>query len=116
MAKRRTKEQIDADKIIKKQLNILGEKIYEEARETSRFDTGQLQNSINYMVKPDTKLTMAQVYYGKYNYPKGINSGDKNALLIAVKENAIATTKIIVKEINDQLNEQFTNRKQNTSK
>jgi hypothetical protein len=54
---------------------------------------------------------MAQVYYGKYNYPKGINSGDKNALLIAVKENAIATTKIIVKEINDQLNEQFTSRK-----
>lgn len=116
MAKRRTKEEIDADKIIKKQLNILGEKIYDEARETSRFDTGQLKNSINYMVKPDTKLTMAQVYYGKYNYPKGENSGDKNALLIAVKENSMATTKIIVKEINDQLNEQFTNRKQNTNK
>lgn len=111
MAKRRTREQIDADKIIKKQLNILGEKIYEEARETSRIKTSKLFNSINYMVKPDTKLTVWQVYYGKYNYPKGVNSGDKNALLIAVKENITATTKIIVRELNDQINEQFTNRK-----
>jgi hypothetical protein len=35
MAKRRSREQIDADKIIK-HLNDLGEKVYNQAAETSR--------------------------------------------------------------------------------
>jgi hypothetical protein len=39
MAKRRSREQIDADKIIK-YLNELGEKVYQQATETSRRDTG----------------------------------------------------------------------------
>jgi hypothetical protein len=38
MAKRRSREQIDADKIIKKHLNDLGEKVYNQAAETSRRD------------------------------------------------------------------------------
>jgi predicted Zn-dependent protease len=36
MAKRRSREQIDADKIIKEYLNELGEKVYQQATETSR--------------------------------------------------------------------------------
>lgn len=101
MAKRRTREQIDADQIIKKRLNELGEVIYNETRNLSRYRTGQLVNSINYMVKPDTTLTMAQVYYGKYNYPKGVNSGQKNALLISVDRNIEKNMKVIVQDIND---------------
>lgn len=107
MAKRRTREQIDADKIIKKHLNELGEKIYDETREMSRVKTGQLQNSINYMVKPDTTLTMAQVFYGKYNYPKNVNSGPKNALQIAVDRNIDNSTIIIIQDINDEILKPF---------
>lgn len=107
MAKRRTKLQIDADKIIKAKLNDIGEKIYNETRRTSRVDTRRLQNSINYRVKPDTTLTIAQVYYGKYNYPKGVNSGEKNALLIAAQKYIDGGTRLIITEITDQLTEPF---------
>lgn len=107
MAKRRTKIQIDADKIIKAKLNDTGEKIYLEARATSRVDTGRLRDSVNYMVKPDTTLTIAQVFYGKYNYPKGVNSGEKNALLIAAQKYIDGTTKLIITEINDALLQPF---------
>lgn len=107
MAKRRTREQIESDQIIKKRLNELGDTIYNEARETSRYKTGQLINSINYMVKPDTTLNLAQVYYGKFNYPKGIESGEKNALMIAVENHIDATTNAIVHDINDLILEPF---------
>lgn len=110
--KRRSKEQIEADKIIKAKLNELGEKIYVATRKESRVDTGQLVNSINYRVKPDTVLTVAQVYYGKYNYPKGINTGEKNALLINVKKNISETTKIIITDINDALLQPFKTKRQ----
>lgn len=112
MAKRRDKAQIDADKIIKAQLNELGEKIYNEARATSREDTRRLINSINYRVKPDTTLTIAQVYYGKYNYPAGINSGPKNALLIAAQKYIEGTTKLIITEITDTLLQPFKNKRE----
>lgn len=107
MAKRRTQVQIDADKIIKEKLNILGEKIYLEARDTSRVDTGRLRDSVNYRVRPDTTLTIAQVYYGKFNYPKGQNSGERNALLIAAQKHIDETTNLIVTEITDALTQPF---------
>lgn len=106
MAKR-TKEQIQADKIIKKQLLKLGEKIYEQAVETSRRDTGRLQDEQNFRVERDTTLVMSQMYYGAFNYPKGQNSGEKNALLIAVKEHIPDTTKIIISDITDVMLDQF---------
>lgn len=107
MAKRRTRGQIDADQIIKKRLNELGEVVYNETRETSRYKTGQLKNSVNYMVKPDTTLQLAQVYYGKFNYPKGVDSGEKNALLITLEKHIDATTKVIVQDINDTILKPF---------
>jgi hypothetical protein len=60
MAKRRSREQIDADKIIKEYLNELGEKVYQQATETSRRDTGSLQDEQNYKVQPDTVLTLGK--------------------------------------------------------
>ena len=87
MAKRRSREQIDADKIIKEKLNELGEKVYIQAVATSRRDTGRLQDEQNYKVLPDNVLTFGQMAYGANNYPKGVNSGQKNALLIAINDN-----------------------------
>jgi len=120
MAKKRSREQIDADRIIKANLLILGEKIYNDSTETSRVakDTyykdgsinkigGTLRDSQNFRVMKDTQLVMAQVYYGQYNYPKGTTSGQKNALLIAVNKYQPEQTKIIVAEINEQLLKNF---------
>lgn len=112
MAKRRSKEEINFDKVIKKNLLNLGEKIYQEAKKNSRVakDTyykdgtlnkagGTLRDSQNYFVKPDTKLTMVQVYYGKFQKP--------NELLMSVERHTQETTDLIIKEINDILLKDF---------
>lgn len=99
MAKRRTKEQISADKIIKNKLNDLGEIIYQETKDNSRVDTGRLRDSVNYMVKPDTVLTVAQVYYGKYQHP--------NELEESINRNIDETINLIVTEITDILTQDF---------
>ena len=103
MAKRRTREQIDADKIIKAHLNELGELVYQQATETSRRDTGRLQDEQNYRVQPDTVLTFGQMVYGQWNYPKGVTSGEKNALLIAINDNLEDATAIIIESITDAI-------------
>lgn len=103
MAKRRSREQIDADKIIKAHLNELGEKVYQQATETSRRDTGRLQDEQNYRVQPDTVLTFGQMQYGKWNYPKGVTSGEKNALLIAINDHLEDATAIIIESITDAI-------------
>ena len=95
MAKRRTRQQIDADKIIKAQLNELGEKVYQQAKNNSRVDTGRLRDSVNYMVKPDTTLTVAQVFYGRFQ--------DPNELEVAINNNVDETINLVVKEIVDQI-------------
>jgi hypothetical protein len=106
MAKRRSREQIDADKIIKDYLNELGEKVYQQATETSRRDTGRLQDEQNYRVQPDTVLTFGQMVYGQWNYPKGITSGEKNALLIAINDN-LEDAAIIIQSITDAIIQDF---------
>ena len=103
MAKRRTREQIDADKIIKAELNELGEKVYQQARSNSRVDTGRLRDSVNYMVKPDTVLTVAQVYYGKYQNP--------NELIVAIDDNIDESINLIVTEIVDTLTKPYDSKK-----
>ena len=120
---RRTREQIEADKIIKKNLLELGEIVYEETKANSRVavDTyyktdrvqpkgslnkagGTLRDSINYMVRPDTILTMAQVYYGKYQQPDelllSIDRHIDNTIDLVVQEIAIEATALIL-NIND---------------
>lgn len=92
-AKRRSKEQIQADKIIRKRLNEFGQKVWEISTETSRVakDThyktdrvkpkgtiqragGELRDSQNFRMLSDTSLLMFQTYYGAFNYPKGDNT------------------------------------------
>jgi len=99
VAKRRTRQQIDADKIIKAQLNELGEKVYQQAKNNSRVDTGRLRDSVNYMVKPDTVLTVAQVFYGRFQNP--------NELEVAINNNVDETINLVVKEIVDQITQNY---------
>ena len=79
-------------KIIEKELNVLGEIVYEEARVTSRiskdrFDKngniihrgGSLRKSINFRVKSQ-RLTMSQFYYGQYQKPNELAVSIKNHL------------------------------------
>lgn len=103
MAKRRTREQINSDKIIKEKLNELGEKVYLQAVATSRRKDGRLQDEQNYKVQPDNVLTFGQMAYGANNYPKGVNSGQKNALLIAINDHIEDTTNVIITTITDEI-------------
>lgn len=101
MAKRRTKEQLKSDRIIKAELLELKEEILSQAIPISRRDTGRLQDEMNGRVQPDTTLTMYQLYYGAFNYPAGVQSGEKNALLITMKKLIPDATKRIIGNIND---------------
>lgn len=116
MAKRRTKDQREADQIIKKQLNILGDKIYTESKKITRIRKrsksfpaggGSLNNSINYAVKPDTTLTLFQNAYGKYVTPSDKPSNNKltdtDALLITTKELLPEGVTIIKKDLTESI-------------
>jgi len=110
MAKRRSKEQLQSDRIIKAELIKLGDDILEVAIPRSRRDTGRLQDEMNKRVDPDTTLTMYQMYYGAFNYPAGQEGGEKNALLITMQEMIPETTAKIIKNINDVINAPFKNK------
>ena len=107
MAKRRTKEQIKSDLVIKAELLKLKDEILKVVEPRLRRDTGRLQDEVNGRVDPDTTLTMYQMYYGAFNYPSGVNSGEKNALLITVNEMQPEATKIMIKNITDLLLKDF---------
>ena len=111
MAKKRSKEQLQADKIIKSELLKLGDKVLDIAQPNSRRDTGRLQDEMNFRVIKDTTLMFGQMYYGAFNYPKGKTNGEKNALNIALQDNVNETTNIIVKNINDVLLAPFKDKK-----
>jgi hypothetical protein len=107
MAKRRSKEQLSIDKIIKGELLKLKDEILKVAEPRSRRDTGRLQDEMNGRVQPDTMLTMYQMEYGQWNYPAGKESGEKNALLITINELTPKATEIIIGKITDQLIRDF---------
>ena len=103
MAKKRSKEQLKADRIIKAQLMKFGDVVLDEAVPTSRRDNGSLQDEMNWRVEKDTTIIFAQMYYGAFNYPSGKDTGEKNALKIAIDNNIEENTKVIIKNINDVL-------------
>jgi len=96
---RRTAQQISTDKIIKDNLNVLGEQMYKAARKITRVRTGRLKQSINYRVKPDTILTFTQQSYGADVRPAGVNSGETDALLITIKELLPEGIEVIKKDL-----------------
>lgn len=88
-----------AKKIIEDELKILGAKIYEEVRVTSRksadrFDKngrvvhrgGSLRKSINYRVK-SRRLTLMQLYYGQYQNP--------NELMVSIRKHTPEAINVI---------------------
>ncbi len=90
-------------KIIENELNVLGEKVYEEARVTSRISKdrydkqnrlihkgGSLRKSINYRVKSQ-RLTMSQFYYGQYQKP--------NELLVSINRHVPESVNVIAKNL-----------------
>lgn len=114
MAKRRSKEQLKADKIIRAVLEEIGERVLEEeVRPILRRDTGRLQDEVNRRFKSDTEINFYQMYYGAYNYPKNVNKkrvyvdgklqidSQMNPLLIKVLEAIPEATNEIIKNIND---------------
>jgi len=106
---RRTKAQIEADKIIKDNLNILGEKIYKSTKKITRVDTGSLKNSINYSVKPDTVLTFYQNDYGKDVRPTKMNEGPTDALMITIKKLLPEGIRVIKKDLTESILYNFKN-------
>jgi len=112
----------------------LGEKIYQQARSQSRVAKdilfksdrvepkgtvrkagGTLRDSVNYKPLSDTVLLVAQVNYGKWNYPKGNNTKrtyngkniiitpEMNALQQAINDNIDETINLVVSEIMEQI-------------
>ena len=88
-----------AKQIIEKELNILGEKVYEEARVTSRKSKdrfakdgrvihrgGSLRKSINYSVKSQ-RLKLSQLHYGQYQQP--------NEMIVSIKKHIPESIKVI---------------------
>lgn len=101
---RRTSQQIKADKIIKDNLNVFGEKIYKEARKRTRVLTGRLKKSINYSVKPDTTITFFQQSYGKDVHPtRQFDKGEPDALLITIKELLPEGIEVIKKDLTESI-------------
>lgn len=94
---------ITTKKIIESELNVLGDKIYEEARVTSRKSKdrynkqgvkvhigGRLRKSINYRVKSQ-RLTMSQFYYGQYQKP--------NELMVSINNHVPESINVISKNL-----------------
>lgn len=90
-------------KIIESELNVLGERVYEEARVTSRISKdrynkqgqlvhkgGSLRKSINYRVKSQ-RLTMSQFYYGQYQNP--------NELMVSIQKHTPDSINVIAKNL-----------------
>jgi len=74
MAKRKTVQEKELDKIMSETLNQLGRKITVVAgrnSKVSKLQKDHLRDSMNYRVKPADTLIVSQKFYGKYNTPKG---------------------------------------------
>lgn len=111
MAKRRTKKQIEFDKIIYNQNAVFGLEVLKEAKPITRRDTGRLEDEMNFSHPTDTSIRFFQMYYGAFNYPKGVESGEKNALKITIDSMVKENTNIIIGEINKYLLEDFKKKK-----
>lgn len=101
--KRKTVQEKEVEKIMTNHLNEIGKIVTEDAAKNSRVRTGDLRDSQNYRVRPYNVLTVSQNFYGKYLFPKGKDSGEKNPLQISIKKNVPEGVKLIVKDMIDLL-------------
>jgi len=103
MAKRKTIQEKEIEKLITKHLDELGKVITEDSAKNSRVRTGDLRDSQNFRTRPFNVLTVSQNYYGKWLYLKDKNSGAKNALNESVKKNVPPGIKVLIKDMVDLL-------------
>jgi len=103
MAKRKTIQEKEIEKLITKHLDELGKVITEDSAKNSRVRTGDLRDSQNFRTRPFNVLTVSQNWYGKGLYLKGKNSGAKNALNESVKKNVPPGIKVLIKDMVDLL-------------
>ena len=112
MAKRKTIQEKEIEKITKDSLNELGRLVsVVTARNSkvSKLQKNHLRDSLNYRVRPYDTLTISQFSYGKWNTPKGkatpkdrTNIKD-TPVLNAIHEHAPKSAKIYIKSIKDLL-------------
>ena len=112
MAKRKTIQEKEIEKITKDSLNGLGRLVsVVTARNSkvSKLQKNHLRDSLNYRVRPFDTLTISQFRYGKWNTPKGKptpkdRSNIKDTpVLNAIHEHAPKVAKIYIKSIADLL-------------
>jgi hypothetical protein len=100
---RRSKAQIEADKIIRKELDVLGRRIQVETRKITRVQTGRLKKSINFKTEKDTRLVLTQQAYGKDVRPSGETTGEFDALMITTKKELPKSIEVMVKGIKESI-------------
>lgn len=103
MAKRKTIQEKQIEKLITKHLDQLGAIITNDSAKNSRVLTGDLRDSQNFRTRPYNVLTVSQNWYGKDLYLKGKKDGPKNALMVSVKKNTPEGIKVLMKDMIDLL-------------
>lgn len=112
MAKRKTIQEKEIEKITKDSLNELGRKISVVAArnsKVSKLQKNHLRDSLNYRVRPFDTLTISQFRYGKWNTPKGKSTPQDRGnikdtpILNAINEFVPEAKKIFTKSIADLL-------------
>ena len=112
MAKRKTIQEKEIEKITKDSLNELGRTIsVVTARNSkvSKLQKNHLRDSLNYRVRPYDTLTISQFRYGKWNTPKGKTTPKDRSnikdtpVLNAINEHVPNAKKVYIKSIADLL-------------
>lgn len=97
MAKRKTVQEKEVEKLTIEALNGLGRAITvtsSRASKISKLQKDHLRDSANYRVKPYDVLTVSQNFYGRYNTPKGQPTPkDRSNIKNTPLRNAIAKLK-----------------------
>lgn len=112
MARRKTIQEKEIEKITKESLNELGRLVsVVTARNSkvSKLQKNHLRDSLNYRVRPFDTLTISQFRYGKWNTPKGKatpkdRSNIKDTpILNAIAQHVPSAKKVYIKSIADLL-------------
>ena len=112
MAKRKTIQEKEIEKITKDSLNSLGRivsVVTARNSKVSKLQKNHLRDSLNYRVRPFDTLIVSQFRYGKWNTPKGKptpkdRSNIKDTpVLNAINEHVPNAKKVYIKSIADLL-------------
>lgn len=112
MAKRKTIQEKEIERITRDSLNELGRLVsVVTARNSkvSKLQKNHLRDSLNYRVRPFDTLTISQFRYGKWNTPKGKATPQDRSnikdtpILNAIAQHVPNAKKVYIKSIADLL-------------